>query len=443
MSIKNIFTRRANLAFLASGCLYGAFLYGRLHGTAPFRFGQMEGDWLVLGYYVSEAALVGSFADWFAVTAVFEVPWIAKILPFIAGHTAILPRSRDAFVQGCVQMIQRELLTKLTLFRLKKKFCVVDELLAYLEKPENKLQAQGWLLDYVEGLLRNIDTEALSKKAEQKIKAALGDMEAYKYLSDLLVNISEQRKDEELCDWLLKKIVELARADATRKYIRKQLQKQLTVKKEQSLWSRFTTWLGEKLDIVNVDEATDSICKALAATADRLQQDTEWRAWFIEQVRRLFFVVYSRREWQQFVTLLQNRAVQDIELAPALRQLLDNLIATLCRPQNARAGEVAVPTILARALSEALTLIEKQLQKCGAFRDELEAYLQHFVSLLLLWLQSKLGLLIEKIMQAMTDAQLSKVVRSKVDSDMQNIRLNGTCMGALIGLVIYLVKCAV
>ena len=42
----------------------------------------------------------------------------------------------------------------------------------------------------------------------------------------------------------------------------------------------------------------------------------------------------------------------------------------------------------------------------------------------------------------MTDARLSEVVRSKVDSDMQNIRLNGTFMGAFIGLVIYLVKCA-
>lgn len=443
MNLKRIFTRRANLAFFASGCLYGAFLYGRLHSTAPFHFGQLEGDWLVLGYYVSEAALVGSFADWFAVTAVFEVPWIAKLVPWIAGHTAILPRSREAFVQGCVRMIKDELLTKLTLFRLKKKFCVVDELLNYLEKPENKLQAEGWLLDYIEGLLRDIDTEALSKKAEVKIKAALGDMEAYKYLSDLLVNISEQRKDEELCDWLLKKIAELARAASTREYIRKQLEKQLTAKKEKGLWSRFTTWLGEKLDIVNVYEATEAICKALATTADRLQQDAEWRAWFIEQVRGLFFAVYSRREWQQFVALLQNRAVQDIELAPALRQLLDNLIATLCRPKHSGADEVVVPTILARAIGEALALVERQLQKCGAFREELETYLQHLLSLLLLWLQSKLGLLIEKIMQAMTDAKLNAVVRSKVDSDMQNIRLNGTCMGALIGLVIYLVKCAV
>ena len=93
MKLKRIFLRKANQAFFASGCLYGVFLYARVNYVLPFHFGPLEGDWLVLGYYVAEAALVGSFADWFAVNAVFEVPWIARLLPFLAAHTAILPRS--------------------------------------------------------------------------------------------------------------------------------------------------------------------------------------------------------------------------------------------------------------------------------------------------------------------------------------------------------------
>ena len=65
-----------------------------------------------MGYYMAEAALIGSFADWFAVTAVFKVPWICRLLPFMAKHTAILPRSREGFVRGCGQMVQQEFLTK-------------------------------------------------------------------------------------------------------------------------------------------------------------------------------------------------------------------------------------------------------------------------------------------------------------------------------------------
>lgn len=442
MSIMKKFFSRANLGFLASGVLYAGFLYGRVHYSLPFHYGPLEGDWLVLGYYTSEAALVGSFADWFAVTAVFEVPWIARLLPFVAGHTNILARSREAFVRGCAQMIQEQLLTRLSLFRLKKDICIVDRLTELLGKAEQRAKVQGWLLDYAEGLLRDIDTAALSRKVEAKVKAALGDIEAYKYLSGALVKLTEERKDEEVCDWLLAKIVQLAKAEETRQYIRRSIDRALHERKEKSLWSRFTTWLGEKLDVVNAEDATDAVCTALITAAERLQQDEAWRSWFIEQVRRIFFALYSRREWQQFVELVQSRAVQDVELAEAIRQLLDNTIELLCRKKQAAAGALALATPLSRALEEALSLIEEQLKNSEQLRAQLEKYLQHLLSLLLLWLQSRIGQLIEKIMQAMSDARLSEVVRGKVDSDMQNIRLNGTCMGALIGLVIYICKCA-
>lgn len=418
MSITKKFFSRANLGFLASGCLYVGFLYGRVHYSLPFHYGPLEGDWLVLGYYTSEAALVGSFADWFAVTAVFEVPWIARLLPFLAGHTNILGSCRDAFVRGCAQMIQEQLLTRLSLFRLKKGICIVDRLTELLGEAEKRAKVQGWLLDYVESLLRDIDTADLSKKVEAKVKASLGDMEAYKYLSEALVKLTEERKDEEICDWLLAKIVQLAKAEETQSYIRRSIEKALRQKKKKSLWSRFTTWLGEKLDVVNVDDATDAVCAALVTAAERLQQDESWRSWFIEQMRRIFFVLYSRREWQTFVTLVQKRAVQDVELAEAIKQLLDNTIELLCRKKQAAAGALALATPLSRALEEALSLIEEQLKNSEKLRADLEKYLQHLLSLLLLWLQSRLGLLIEKIMQAMSDARLSEVVRGKVDSDM-------------------------
>ena len=85
----------ADSAFIASGAIYLLFLYLRLHyaGLYMGHFGELKWDWLILGYYMAEAALIGSFADWFAVTAVFKVPWICRLLPFMAKHTAILPRS--------------------------------------------------------------------------------------------------------------------------------------------------------------------------------------------------------------------------------------------------------------------------------------------------------------------------------------------------------------
>ncbi|MBQ3451489.1 MAG: DUF445 family protein, partial [Selenomonadaceae bacterium] len=51
--------------------------------------------------FVTEAALVGGIADWFAVTALFKKP-----LGF-SFHTAILPRRRKDFVKASVVMVQQ------------------------------------------------------------------------------------------------------------------------------------------------------------------------------------------------------------------------------------------------------------------------------------------------------------------------------------------------
>ena len=140
----------ADTAFLLSGIIYAVFLYLRLHYAGQYmgHFGELTWDWLILGYYMSEAALVGSFADWFAVTAVFEVPWRGKLLPFIVRHTAILLKNKASFVRGCGQMVQQEFLTKKTLLLQKKQFALLDEGLALLERPGNRERVQALLVNF-------------------------------------------------------------------------------------------------------------------------------------------------------------------------------------------------------------------------------------------------------------------------------------------------------
>jgi uncharacterized membrane-anchored protein YjiN (DUF445 family) len=46
-------------------------------------------------------------------------------------------------------------------------------------------------------------------------------------------------------------------------------------------------------------------------------------------------------------------------------------------------------------------------------------------------------------MSEMSDEKLNDVVKSKIWIDLRNIRLNGTCIGGLIGGICYVVKCVV
>ncbi len=52
---------------------------------------------------IAEAAMVGALADWFAVVALFRrVP-----VPFIARHTAIIPRNKDRIGENLAALCRK------------------------------------------------------------------------------------------------------------------------------------------------------------------------------------------------------------------------------------------------------------------------------------------------------------------------------------------------
>lgn len=122
------------------------------------------------------------------------------------------------------------------------------------------------LTNFAEGVLHKLDTQALSRQLEGKIKTALADVEANEQLDKLFKALAAQRRDEQCYEWLLQQLVALAESSAIRERVRRELQKQVEKRGSEGLWSSIKLWAAKKLDVVNVDDATDAICRALVAT---------------------------------------------------------------------------------------------------------------------------------------------------------------------------------
>jgi len=102
--VKTNYHRRANITLAAVFLFFlGAAV---LEHFNPGHFG------IRLMFFVSEAALVGGIADWFAVTAIFKKPlgW--------GYHTALIPRNREKVIEAVASIVQTELLN-MTLIRKK------------------------------------------------------------------------------------------------------------------------------------------------------------------------------------------------------------------------------------------------------------------------------------------------------------------------------------
>ena len=63
-------------------------------------------SWYQPLYWAVQSALIGSVADWFAVTALFRKP---LGFPY---HTALIPRNKERLINGVIKLVETKMLTR-------------------------------------------------------------------------------------------------------------------------------------------------------------------------------------------------------------------------------------------------------------------------------------------------------------------------------------------
>jgi uncharacterized membrane-anchored protein YjiN (DUF445 family) len=111
----------------ATGFLLGALVVF----LASHLFGEDEG---INGFIraASEAALIGGIADWFAVTALFRHP-----LGIPIPHTALIPRSKDEIGQGLAEFVHQNFLEPSNLREWIADADVAGRVATWLETPDH------------------------------------------------------------------------------------------------------------------------------------------------------------------------------------------------------------------------------------------------------------------------------------------------------------------
>ena len=95
-------------------------------------------DGVVNGFVraASEAALIGGIADWFAVTALFRHP-----LGIPIPHTALIPRSKDEIGRGLAEFVQQNFLDPTNLRNWLSGSAIAGRVATWLETPEHSERA--------------------------------------------------------------------------------------------------------------------------------------------------------------------------------------------------------------------------------------------------------------------------------------------------------------
>ena len=102
--------------------------------VGQFFFGYES--WYQPLYWAVQSALIGSVADWFAVTALFRKP---LGFPY---HTALIPRNKDRIINGVIKLVETKMLTKERCKVLLKNVQFVPLFEKFLLSPEGQRAAR-------------------------------------------------------------------------------------------------------------------------------------------------------------------------------------------------------------------------------------------------------------------------------------------------------------
>lgn len=368
---------------------------------------QYPGNVFAAGFlFCAEAALVGGIADWFAVTALFEKP-----LGF-PWHTAILPRRRQSFIEATGKMLQREFFGKKALVAKVKRIDFAGKLLGWLERPESRLLVAKWLADRGRNWLEAQDGTSLSGV----LAARLGDLTA------------GSMTPERIRSFLLygaKELESVARQPEFADKIEAGLDEYIE-SKLQGPMAMMMAGFAQSVNVLNTEEAAGLIKDRCILFLERVQQEESEEAEQLQAMAEKIscFLQKNFAARQELDHAVLN-SVQRLNLNEYLfnatdeRDILDGQLQEL-------AGSI-------------VQVVYGMLRENSSLQREVSGICYQLAARGVMQAQEMLGSIAGDVLGTMTDEQINRLVYDKAEPDLLWIRMNGSIVGAAIGLVIFAV----
>lgn len=390
----------------------------------PYR-GNFTGGLL---FAACEAALVGALADWFAVVALFRHPLGLKFIP----HTAIIPNNRGRIIEGIVKIVEKDWLSLDFIQAKLQDYPIVDGVGAVLETEEGRRGLERVVQALIINALEHLQAEDAARFVHLMLVDNLGQIKISPELVERLESSVKTLYGEDLIRLFLNWGIAATKGEEFERAIKRTLTRAAAdYSNRGNFIRRLGKGLGESLDIFNYDEAAETLSNRINHFLIEMKDPNNQ---------------YHRRLQSELGKL---QIADPASAAEMLGELLQKLI-------NTEAGFTAtvnlIETLKTQLLDsgrgENLPLINyvvdmaiKQIE--GIRQDEVrkastEAWIKKEIASLLARYHGVIGSIIREKLQGLNDAGLVQSLEDKVGDDLQWIRINGTVIGALVGVAQYL-----
>ncbi len=370
--------------------------------------------------FVTDAALVGGIADWFAVTALFRRP-----LGF-SWHTALIPRSRDKIIAALAGAVQNELLSKESIKQRLSGIRLVDALINWLDAAGRAEQLYALTGRYAQTAWDSLDPQAIARSGQKWLKAILHETSLAKPIGQSLTWALTSGRADRFIDEALAQVAAAVAREETRLAIHRQLTRYKD-NASKTRWQRLALSLAEATNTLNLEEAAAVLqCELLILLQDLATADHPVRAWVSRRLADLPARLESDPVWAEGIAAWQKGLAGRLQLEEALVA-----VAELTKANLGPGG----PLAWAGRQTEKMWLAFKEDHER---RDWAESQLQSALSNFIDSEHDLVAAVVRNALARLDDEALNRFIEDKCGEDLAWIRINGSVVGGVVGLLLFL-----
>ena len=365
--------------------------------------------WLAAVRATAEAAMVGGLADWFAVTALFRQP-----LGLPIPHTAIVKTRKERIGRSLGNFVQHNFLARPVIARHLAGLHIATRVAEWASHPDNARRVARQIAG---GLARAVDAlpdEEVREAIHSGLVARGRRTKVAPILGDVLSLVAADGRHQVLLDQVLRLVDRFV--EENKELIRERIA-------TESPW-----WVPTAID----DKVYEKIVNGVERMLDevRAQPEHPMRAQFDRVLLEFIENLHASPEVIARAEAMKDRLLEQ----PVVAELTDSVWESARRSLAKYAGpDAPSPEPLERAI---ITLAGSLLEN-HAQRHELDEALCNLALGVLEQHRTEVGALIARTVAEWDADAASQKIEIAVGKDLQYIRINGTLVGGLVGLLLW------
>ncbi|EMY36047.1 hypothetical protein D477_001154 [Arthrobacter crystallopoietes BAB-32] len=377
---------------------------------------QEQYPWLQYVRAAAEGGMVGALADWFAVTALFRHPLGLKI-----PHTAIIPRKKDQIGASLGGFVEANFLSEEVVKAKIASLGVSARTGAWLARPQNADRVAREGAATIRAAMLVLNDEDVQDVIESMARRHLLAPEWGPPLGKVAQRVLDDGHHLKLVDLLLDRAADWV------------LDNPETISR--LVAERSPTWVPSFVDTLMGDKVHIELYKFIAAVQD--DPDHQVRRQLDAYLHSLAQDLQHDPDMIARVENLKNNALGDPEVRQLAARTWETLKRALLQAVEDPHSELSLKfTAAVRDFGNRLATDQELAAKVDGWIEEAAGYLVRTY-------RSQIAGVITETVERWDAQETSEKIELQVGRDLQFIRINGTVVGSLAGLLIFTIAHAV